>query len=187
MKPLAIVAALTVCAISANANLVTNGDFETGTFAGWTKSGNPTLSDVVSNTITSNTTFVWRSGATGTPALISQQIATVAGGLYEFEFDVYNTSLSNTAIFQAYFNGIVVFSFVGQAHDWTHHTFNVLATGTSTEVKFSARNDPSFTRLDNVSVTSLSDTSVPEPATVTLTMAAFGLLGLMSSRLRAGK
>lgn len=39
MKPLAIVAALTVCAISANANLVTNGDFETGAFAGWTKSG----------------------------------------------------------------------------------------------------------------------------------------------------
>lgn len=48
------------------------------------------------------------------------------------------------------------------------------ATGTSTEVKFSARNDPSFIRLDNVSVNSLADTSVPEPATVTLTMAVGG-------------
>ena len=68
MKKIALATLLAVSAFSANAatELVTNGNFETGTFAGWTKSGNTSLSDVViSNTVTSNHSFVWRSGATG--------------------------------------------------------------------------------------------------------------------------
>ena len=31
------------------ANLVVNGDFNTGNFTGWTKSGNTALSDIVNN------------------------------------------------------------------------------------------------------------------------------------------
>ena len=75
-----IITAMIACAVNtASAGIVPNGDFETGTFAGWTKSGNTSLSDVISNTATADHTFVWRSGATGSPNYISQMLDTVAG------------------------------------------------------------------------------------------------------------
>lgn len=185
MKKLAIAAALSLAAFSAQANivnLVTNGDFETGTFAGWTKSGNTSLSDVIRNTTTSNHTYLWRSGATGSPAFISQNIATTAGYKYTFSFDVYNTATSNTT-FEANFGGNRVFSFANTAYNWKHIVIDdLLATGPLTEIKFGARNDPSFVRLDNVSVTVAA---VPEPETYAMMFAGLGLLGLMARRRKA--
>lgn len=177
----AVIASSALAAAAAPVELVTNGDFETGTFAGWTKSGNTGLSDVVSNTATSNQTFVWRSGATGSPAYISQALATTAGALYTLSFDVFNSATSN-ATFEADFNGSVVFSFSNEAHNWTHHVFaNLLATGSSTELRFGARNDPSFTRLDNVSVVevapAVAPAAVPEPSSLALAAVGMGLLG----------
>lgn len=163
---------------SAQGNLVVNGDFETGSFAGWTKSGNPSLSDVIANTVTSNHTFVWRAGSTGSLGYISQNIATQAGQSYSFSFDVYNTATSN-AIFEAWFGGTKIYSFSNTVHNWTHVAFDdLVATGLSTQIKFGARNDPSFTRLDNVTLTA----AVPEPETYALMLAGLGLMGAIARR-----
>lgn len=184
MKKLILGVMLAVVSFSAQAavNLVTNGNFETGTFAGWAKSGNPSLSDVIANTVTSNHTFVWRSGATGSQASISQNLATVAGGLYNLSFDLYSSGSSNVS-FDAYFNGTKVYSLVNQVlSPWTHFSFdNLVATGPVTELKFSSRNDPSFTRLDNVSVTALAP-PVPEPETYAMLAMGLGLIGFAARR-----
>lgn len=180
-----LAAAAMLVAGTAHANLVVNGDFETGTFAGWTKSGNNSLSDVISNTVTSNHTFLWRSGATGSPAFISQLLNTTAGETYTLEFDVYNTATSNES-FTAMFNGIAVLSSVNTVYNWTHFVFNGLqATGSSTELKFGARNDPSFTRLDNINVFAEATTTVPEPSTWLLVLPALAIGAAAARRRRA--
>lgn len=181
MKKIALALMLAASALSAQAatELVVNGDFETGTFAGWTKSGNNSLSDVISNTVTSNHSFVWRNGSTGSLAYISQNLATVAGGSYSLSFDVYNTATSNT-IFEVDFNGAKVYGFTNEVHNWSHITLNGLsATGALTELKFGARNDPSFLRLDNVSVHALA---VPEPETYAMLLGGLALVGAVARR-----
>ncbi len=184
MKKIAIAALLTFSALSANAatELVVNGNFETGTFAGWTKSGNPDLSDIIANTVTSNHTNVWRGGASDSLGYISQNIATVAGHTYSMSFDVFNSATSQS-IFEADFNGVKVAGFSNEVHNWTHYTLtNLVATGASTAIKFGIQNNPSFTRLDNVSV---NVSAVPEPETYAMMLAGLGFLGLMAKRRKA--
>lgn len=183
MKKTALLSCLLAlsCAANANPNLVVNGNFETGTFAGWTKSGNTSLSDVIANTVTSNHTYVWRSGATGSEAYISQILGTTAHGTYTLSFDVFNTATSN-AIFEADFGGVQVAGFVNEVHNWTHYDItNLVATSDATLLKFGARNDPSFVRLDNVSVVQTGN-AVPEPASAALMLAA--AVGLLAARQR---
>ena len=163
---------------AANANLVINGDFETGNFSGWTKSGNTSLSDVIANSVTSNHTFVWRSGATGSQASISQTLATVADQHLTLSFDLYSQGTSNVK-FDVFFDGALVYSLVNTAIAWTHFEFNdLIATDASTELRFASRNDPSFTRLDNVNVIVTNSGSVPEPGSLALVGLALAGLGL---------
>lgn len=181
MKKTILAAILVLSALSASATpLVTNGDFETGTFAGWTLSGDTSTSVISKNNVTSNTTNVWRSGASDAETYISQVLTTVANASYTLSFDVYTDSTSGSS-FSASFGGNVVSSFVNEVHNWTHYSVtNLVAGGTSTELKLGARNDPRFTRVDNISVVQTS--TVPEPASMLLLSGAFAALALTRRR-----
>ena len=96
------------------------------------------LSDVISNTVTSKHTFPWRSGADGSPAFISQSLATIAGQHYTFGFDLFSAGPSSTnpaaVDFDAWFNGILEYSLSNvTVPTWTHFEFtDLIATSTST-------------------------------------------------------
>ena len=68
-------------------NLVLNPGFETGTFANWTRTGNTSLSDVISNAATIHTgSFGYRGGQTDTVGGITQTITTLTGHSYTFSY-----------------------------------------------------------------------------------------------------
>ncbi|WP_228894140.1 PEP-CTERM sorting domain-containing protein [Pseudoduganella aquatica] len=90
-----IAAAALLAAGSANANLITNGTFENGSLAGWSKSGNVTVTGYLSNGVyfgagsTANGHYMasFNAGDSTPNGILSQTFATVAGKRYVWEFD----------------------------------------------------------------------------------------------------
>src|SRR5262249_13927638 len=92
-----ILCALTLIALPLQAGLVTNGDFETGDFTGWTQSGNTTFTGVTgapcpglpsTADCTPFTGSVAAFFGPSTPGTITQNIPTIAGVLYDLDFFV---------------------------------------------------------------------------------------------------
>jgi hypothetical protein len=147
---------------SAKADLVVNGGFEMGDLTGWTSTGG--------NSVTNNPAFVHSGsyglsyGAVGSPSFLYQDIASVAGQDYTFSF--YQKTLAGTPNeFEAFFDGVKLLDLVNSpiASDFTYYSFNVVATSSSTEIRFGLRQDPAYSALDDVSVT---PSAVPEPASL---------------------
>jgi len=160
-------------------NLVANCGFESGSFSGYTRTGNTASSgvDMFSAHSGSYGAYFANRGASQT---LAQTLATTAGARYAFSFFLLSEDvLPGTAFVQAFFGGQQVFNLVGQAPlDYTQYQFTVTATGPTTEMQFVVENDPSFYQLDDVSV-ALAATTIPEPASVVLVGA--GLLGLATA------
>ncbi|MEN9868551.1 MAG: hypothetical protein RL748_4141 [Pseudomonadota bacterium] len=181
MKKFAIAACLALAAVSANAGteLVANGSFETGDLTGWDLTGFPGFSLVERDNSTSNTSYAWLAGAVGSYGFLSQNIQTVAGRTYTLSFDVYN-DITDGMQFTSQFNGAEVYSFSNEARNWDHIVIsNLQATGNLTEIKFGFRNDPAFSRLDNISVQAMP---VPEPETYAMLIAGLGMLAWLGKR-----
>src|SRR5262245_60901110 len=81
---LGIVALLAGSAVPASANLIVNGDFETGDFTGWTQSANATFT-FVDGPPHSGPHAAWL-GPVNTNGFLSQTLVTVPGHLYDIEF-----------------------------------------------------------------------------------------------------
>jgi hypothetical protein len=150
------------------ANLLVNGSFETGDFTGWTLGGNtdPSAAGVQcgGGSFVRDGMCSAYSAAIGTPVTFSQTMSTVAGKAYEIDFWALFDG-GNTSSFAATFGG----TSLDNLHNPTgtlNFTSDVVATGSSTTLTFSIRDDPGFIFLDAVNVS-----PIPEPAT-------FGLLGL---------
>jgi hypothetical protein len=170
-------------------NKVKNGSFETGDFDQWTLGGNTSGTGVdMDSAHTGNFgAFLGPSEMEGT---LSQNLDTIVGGNYELSFFLFSGGESESASltnqlsdveFQVFWNGVKIFDTTSPPSSYQQFQFfNLTATGTSTELKFVFRNDPSFFHLDDV-VAGLS--AVPETfSTLWLMLPLVGMIGFLQLR-----
>ena len=173
----AVVLLVAAPAYAAPINLVTNGGFETGSFAGWTSGGNTGFMGVQcpgpGPTVNEGNCAAF-AGPVGSDGTLSQVLATAIGGNYLISF-AWLPDGGTPSDFSASFGGSTLFSVTNPPAS-VYHVMSFLRTATaaSTTLSFSFRDDPGFLFFDAVSVT-----QAPEPATLSL----LGL-GLVSALLR---
>ena len=176
----------------ASANLITNGDFETGNFTGWTVTHAFSGSLIfVDHGFGPDTTFGAFFGAVGTDFdSISQTFATIPGASYtlSFFYQINNTESQANNYFNVLWNGLSIGGGLFPQSDvnpgYGTFTFTEQATGTSTTLEFDGRNLPSTDFLDDVSVQRVPQ--VPDAGSsallLGLAMAGLVLIGRTISR-----
>lgn len=152
-----------------SANLIVNGDFETGTFAGWTTIPAPVGSNFgVGPVPPAHDTLGAFFHATDVDFdSISQTFVTTPGAFYDLSFfyQVVEPGSPPNNGFRVLFNNIVIFENLNAISGFGTFTFNnLLATGSVTTLEFQGRNVLNFDYLDDVSVTaSLTPRPTPTP------------------------
>lgn len=164
------------------AELIANGGFEAGDFAGWTVTGSDTDYIGVGGGWVNSGNYAAYFGSVGSISSISQSLSTVAGQSYEISFYLQN-GVSGTNSFDVFFGGgpaAISYDSLGQT-PWTRLSFSTIATAADTLLQFSFRNDPSLFYLDDVSVTSAGlggpVSAAPEPESWAMMIVGFGLVG----------
>ncbi|WP_165917609.1 PEP-CTERM sorting domain-containing protein [Roseateles saccharophilus] len=182
-KPLAcsLIAAALFASGSAHANLVTNGDFETGDFSGWITVLDP-LYDSVTGVAPVPQAGLYGASFGGAKSSISQTIATVAGANYvvsfwlQLEADVTGADQPNAFSFD--FGGATGTSLVNaSAFGYTPFEATFIASSASTDLTFNFSEGPAFWDIDSIQV------KLPEPGSIALLVAA-GLGGAVATRRR---
>ncbi len=173
----------TAAAASAQAaELVTNGGFETGSFSGWDLSGNAGNTGVTTSAAISGT-YGALLGPVGSDGILTQSITTVPGSHYTFSFDLLNEGGTPNG-FIASFNNNVLLSIINTAaFGPAHYSYDVVAGGPSSQIKFSYFQNPAYFHLDNVSLQGTGG-AVPEPATWATMILGLGMVGALMRRRR---
>jgi hypothetical protein len=145
----------------ANQPLVTNGGFETGTFMGWTQSGDTGATGVGrAGTLPSpgrphSGTYAAYFGPTGALGFITQTIPTVAGSTYTLDFWLAHpySDTGSRVEWLVRLGSTTLMDVTDPANfDYTEFHFTFTATG-PTALQFGFLEPPSYFFLDDVSVT----------------------------------
>lgn len=181
LKKTLISLALLAASVGANANLVVNGDFETGNFSGWNVSANAT--GVTTGSYAQSGTYGAALGHVGGLGTIAQTISTTAGASYDLSYWFFSDG-GTPNYFDVLWNGVQIAGSQesnAAAFAYTDFTFTVVGTGSDT-LTFRERNDPSWQGLDTISL-ELSN-NVPEPGSLVLVGLGLAALGLSRRRSR---
>ena len=191
-------------------NLVTNGDFATGDFTGWTQTPAPDANNSgLSVGGSSGSYYAYFEAIKGvlgdltTYDGISQTLNTTAGAQYTLSFSLMNENFSGGGYsvgggvvanftpgnnadssydFAVFWNGLdTPLAEINPGNgDWTLYSYTVTAQGNDT-LSFYGYNDPSQTDLTDVSVSSASAT--PEPSSfLLLGTGLVGFAGILRRR-----
>jgi len=125
-------------------------------------------------------TFAAFFGPTASNGFITQNLTTVAGGLYNLTFWLENDDTTFDNHFEVSWNGSIISSLDNAASfGYTQFTFTgLMATSTSTPLQFGFFNPPSFWWLDDVSVEAAGT-----PEGLSTLWLAFPIAGMIAFRL----
>jgi hypothetical protein len=166
----------------AQANLLTNGSFETGDFTGWTVSNNFEDTEVVSGPFyvypaAEDGNYYAVLGPVGSDGTLSQSGSDTPGQALSLTYWLAGFG-DNPSDFDATWDGSVIpgsaVTNFNSGDTYTEFSFDVTSTGSDT-LAFNFRDDPDYMALDNVSL--VSSTPVPEPSSLPMLLAGLGLIG----------
>ena len=169
---------------SVSGNLVVNCGFETGSFPPWTLPG--TIGNFTVTALRPHTGTFDALAAPDSLILLSQSLVTTPGN-YNISFWLFSSSPTTpNNEFDVEFNGTTLFDQTDlSTFNYTEFMFSGTATGSSTTLAFSARNDfanGGLFQLDDVVVTRAA--AIPEPTSLALLGVALTGFGVMYWRRR---
>lgn len=183
--PALAIAAGAMFAGAARADLVTNGNFETGDFSGWTQFGSTALNGVACLGSASPTVAAGNCSAFFGPVAatggISQTLATVAGASYDITFFFLPDGGSPSSFEFNWAGGAsrLTLNSPAEASGYTRYDLRLVAPASSTAISFAFRDDPGTLFLDAVSINAAP---VPEPTPLALALAGLGVVGAVVRR-----
>lgn len=199
-RALATGAAALFLVTPASANLVTNGDFETGTLSGWSvgnavdnqnwQSYTAALINNAPAPLPGSTSYA--TTGCGSFCSLSQGLATTAGQAYTLSFAYNSGSFAQNAgptdlqVFWGTSLLTPVFDFNGPTPpdksgnpDWAFYSVTLFASSADTELTFKGEAGAGMMGLDNINVS-----AVPEPSTWVMLISGFLGLGFLAYRRR---